>query len=425
MHHPGHQQQIFTYQFENGLTLLAEPMPWLESVSIAMAVPAGYRNDPPEKQGLANLVSEMAQRGCGDFDSRQFMEELERNGIDFRSNVANYHAIYSATLQHQRLTEAVALLIDLLRKARLEEDQFEDAKLTCLQDIRALEDDLHQKVYMELSRLFYGTPDGNCCEGTETTLANIQLEDVIEFYHRHYSPQQSIITVAGKFDWDQLRKLVESLVADWQGPPPPAIDPVPPSHGYQHIPFESEQTQIAIAYPAVPYCHPDYYLCRGAIGVLSGGMSSRLFHEVREKRGLCYSVFANCHSLKDRGGVFVYSGTSNERAQQTLDVIMQQIESLHQGIHADELRRLKIQLKTNLVAEQESSRSRANGLASDWFYLGYLRSLASIEQAIEALTVDRINDYLNRNPPSFFDIVTLGNQSLNLPRNGISTTSTN
>ena len=96
-----------------------------------------------------------------------------------------------------------------------------------------------------------------------------------------------------------------------------------------------------VAFPGVAYSHPDYFLNRGAIGVLSGGMSSRLFTEIREKRGLCYTVFASCHSLRDRGSVICYSGTSTDRAQQTLDVLIEQLEELANGIREDELKRLK------------------------------------------------------------------------------------
>lgn len=408
-------QQIFTHQFDNGLTLIADSMPWRESVSLAMALPAGYRYDPPAKQGLANLVSEMVQRGCGDYNSRQFMETQERHGIDLGIRVSNYYSLVSATMQHQRLQPCLDLLGDVVRRPRLEQEQFADARLTCLQDVRAMEDDLNQKVMLELNQLFYGQPDGNCSEGTLETVEGIQYQDVLDFYQTHYSPQQTLISVAGKFDWDLLRDQVEELLADWQGLAPGPVEIVPPQHGYRHLSLSSEQTHIGIAYPGPSFTDPDYYLNRGAVGVLSGGMSSRLFYEVREKRGLCYSVSASSHSLKDRGSVMVYSGTSNQRAQETLDVILQQIQHLQQGISADELRRLKIQLRTVLVGEQESSRARARGLAFDWFYLGHLRTLSQIQQVIEDLTVERINQFLEQNPPPFFDIVTLGEQPLVVP----------
>ena len=122
---------------------------------------------------------------------------------------------------------------------------------------------------------------------------------------------------------------------------------------------ESNQTQIGIAFDSVPYRHPDYFQAWGAVGVLSGGMSSRLFTEVREKRGLCYSVYATMHTLRDRGSVLCYAGTSAERAQETLDVTLGELVRLAEGIEADELARLKARIKSSLIMQQESSSSRS------------------------------------------------------------------
>ena len=114
-------------------------------------------------------------------------------------------------------------------------------------------------------------------------------------------------------------------------------------------------------------------------------MSSRLFTEVREKRGLCYTVFATCHTLKDKASVICYSGTSSERAQETLDVIVEQLQLMSEGIHEDELRRLKVQIRSGMVMQQESCRSRAGSIARDWSHLGRVRLLDEINDAINSL----------------------------------------
>ena len=149
-------------------------------------------------------------------------------------------------------------------------------------------------------------------------------------------------------------------------------------------------------------------------------MSSRLFTEVREKRGLCYAVFASSHSIKDKGCVICYSGTAAERAQETLDVIIEQLQELKQGIHEAELKRLKVQIQSGLIMQQESCRARTSAIAGDWFHLGRIRTLDEINEKIDGLTVDSINDYLKQNPPADFDVVTLGPQPLEMP-GGIST----
>ena len=141
-------------------------------------------------------------------------------------------------------------------------------------------------------------------------------------------------------------------------------------------------------------------------------MSSRLFTEVREKRGLCYTVYAMCHTIKDYGCVLAYAGTTTERAQETLDVMLQEIRRLGEGIHDDELQRLKARIKTGLIMQQESSSSRSISMASDWHLLGRVRTLDELSTLLDEINSNSINDYLASNPPKQFKIVTLGQQAL-------------
>jgi predicted Zn-dependent peptidase len=175
---------------------------------------------------------------------------------------------------------------------------------------------------------------------------------------------------------------------------------------------DTQQTQIAIAYPSVPIGDPDYYAALGAVNVLSGGMSARLFTEVREKRGLCYAVWATYTTFKDRASVLCYAGTTNERAQETLEVTLQELQRLQEGISADEVERIQAGLKSSLIMQEESTSARAGTLASDWYYLGRVRTPEEIHSAIDALTPRKIVNHLRRHPPRDFTIVTLGPKAL-------------
>jgi predicted Zn-dependent peptidase len=143
-----------------------------------------------------------------------------------------------------------------------------------------------------------------------------------------------------------------------------------------------------------------------------GGMSSRLFTEVREKRGLCYAVSAGHDMLKDRANVIAYAGTTNERAQETLDVLLAELRRLQEGIEVEEVERIQAGIKSGLIMQQESTRARASFLASDWYYLGRVRSHEEIQSAIDRLTPEIILDHVRRSPPRDFVIVTLGPKSL-------------
>jgi predicted Zn-dependent peptidase len=244
------------------------------------------------------------------------------------------------------------------------------------------------------------------------SLESITLADIRPYFQQHYMPGGTILGVAGRVDWEPLRDLVGRLLGDWAPRPAATVVEQPPTEKYHHVPFDSKQTQIGIAYQSVPYRHPDYFQAWGSVGVLSGGMSARLFTEVRERRGLCYSVYAAYHTLRDRGGVFCYAGSTAERAQETLDVTLGELRRLGRGIEDHELGRLKARIKSALVMQQESSSARSTSVARDWYHLGAARTLDEVGRLVDGLTRSSINAYLAEHPPREFTVVTLGSRAL-------------
>jgi predicted Zn-dependent peptidase len=184
---------------------------------------------------------------------------------------------------------------------------------------------------------------------------------------------------------------------------------------YEHIQSPSSQTHIAFSFDSLPYGHEHYFQRRAAVGILSDGMSSRLFDRVREKRGLCYTISANCHSLQKGGAVFVYAGTTPERAQDTLDVAVREIENLADDLDPSELDRWKVRVESSLIMEQESSASKASSMASDQLQLGRVMSTSEIEEIIESITIQGIREEWHRHPPGNYRIVTLGENPLRVP----------
>lgn len=409
------KQQIYTHQFDNGLVLLAEAMPWLESAAFSLVLPAGCARDPEDRTGLSNFTCEMVQRGCGPHDSRQFVEALERLGVDRSGAVSNAHTSFGAALLSDNLHAALSIYGDMVRRPHLPADQLEEGRLVCLQELHALQDDLAQQVLLQLRRLVYPDPWGRCAQGKKAALLEIGHQDIDQHFRNVYVPSQAMVSVAGNFDWSSLRDHVDVVFGDWSDVALPTLQETDHPSRYHHISHDSNQTHIGIAFDGVPYRHPDYFQSRGAVGVLSDGMSSRLFTEVREKRGLCYTVFASCHSLRDRGVVLCYCGTSAERAQESLDVIIGELEALAKGVRQDELDRLKARIKSSLIMQQESSAARSAAVAADWYHLGRVRGLEEISRMIDQLSCDSINEFLVKNPPGHFTIVTLGPEELEVP----------
>ena len=394
-------------------------MDWVESAAFTLMVPAGCQSDPTDRLGLASLTSEMAQRGCGERDSRQFLEDLERLGADTSSSVSTSHASFGGAVLAEKLPDVLALHADLILRPLLPAEQLEEGRLVCLQDLKALDDDLSQQAMVELRSRHYADPYGRSYMGAEETFSIASIEEVRELFASCYRPSGAILGVAGNIDWQELRDYVGTLFSAWESGKPPAVEEKPPVRGRHHIHHPSAQTHIAVAYDSVPYSDPNYLLARGAVGVLSDGMSSRLFTEIRERRGLVYTVYASSSSLKDRGAVMAYAGTTTERAQETLDVLLAELTSIREGINEAELARLKTRIKSALIMQQESSRSRSSSLALDWYHLERIRPLEELSSEIDALTTERVNAYLAETPPPEFTLVTVGEKPLEV-RHGIS-----
>lgn len=408
-------QRIFSHTYDNGLVLVAEPMMSLESAAFTFLTPAGSVYDPPERAGLATLTNELCMRGSGSRDSRKFVDDLDNLGVERGEGVSELHTNYRGATLAKSLPDALSIYADLLRRPHLPPDQLEASRLVALQELQSIEDEPAQKVMIELGRRHYPSPWGRPSQGDLAGLETISIDDIRQCHAAQYRPNGTILGVAGRLNWDELRMHVGRLFGDWKTVEPPAIREQPRNQRHEHLTHESNQTQIAIAWDAVPYNHPDYYQVVGAVGVLSGGMSARLFTEVREKRGLCYSVYATMHSLKHRGSVLCYAGTGTERAQETLDVTLAELVRLAAGITPDELGRLKARIKSGLIMQQESSSSRSGSLARDWYHLGQARTLEEVGALVDQLSPESINTYLAANPPRDFTIVTLGPTPLTMP----------
>jgi len=412
-------EAIHAETFPNGLVLIAEPMPWLESAAFTLLVPGGCVHEPDERGGLSGLACEMTLRGAGPRDSRQFIQDLDNLGVERSESVTDSHVGYGGATLAGNLPEALAIYADVVRSPRLPDDQLEAARLGMLQDLRAVEDEPAEKVMIELRRRHYPKPWGRPPQGQRKALEEIELEEVRRHITAHFHPNGAILGVAGRFSWDALKETVGTLFGDWKPGEAKAVVETPSGREKAHLPYDSNQTHIGIAYPSVPYRHPDYFQAWGAVGVLSGGMSARLFTEVRERRGLCYSVYASYHTVRDHGGVFCYAATSADRAQETLDVTLGELLRLARGVEEHELARLKARIKSALIMQQESSSARSGTVARDWYHLGRVRTLDELGRLVDALTCRSINAYLAEHPPADFTVATLGPRELEV-RLGVS-----
>ena len=407
--------EIYHRTWPNGLTLLVEEMPEVRTAAFTMLVPAGHIYDPPEGLGTANVLSELILRGAGSRDSRKIVLDLDALGVDYSVSAGSFHMNFWGVTIADNLVPALEIFADVVRAPHLPAKELPAVRELALGALDSLEDEPREKVLVELARHYYPPPLGNDYRGDPEHVKRLTIEHISEFYNRTFRPNGTILSVAGRVRGEEIGQVVERLFGSWSSKPEPVWKLGPEPQHYAHIPRETQQTQIGVAYAAVPFGQDDYYAARAAVAVLSGGMSSRLFTEVREKRGLCYAVWASYHSFKDRAAVFCYAGTTADRAQETLDVLLAELRRLPEGVSDEEIRRVQAGLKSALIMQQESASARASSLASDWYYLGRVRSLDEIQHEIDTLTPQRLTQHLRQYPPQNFTIVTLGPKPLQIP----------
>ncbi len=413
--------KIEQHTYANGLVLLAEPMPSVQSAAFTLLLPAGaaYENadglDP--KGGAATMAAEWITRGAGPRDSRELLTALDNLGVSHAESAQTLHTSLAGATLKRNLEPALEILADMVLDPHLEDDEIEPIRALCLQNLRSLEDDPGSKVIYELRRRHFPDPWGRPSPGTTEGVSSLTPEDLRRFLERSYRPNGAILGVAGAIDWPMLRDAVGRLFGDWQAQPAPAVVEQPAGPDRDHIVRETQQIQIALAYPTATVSSPDYYRARAAAAILGGYSSARLFTEVREKRGLCYSVYAAYEGQLERAAMLCYAGTSTDRAQETLDVVLEEVARLgHSGVALDELETMRAGLKSSLIMAQESSMSRSGALASDWFFLGRVRPIEEIAAELDALTPEAVSDYATTfekdGKPT---ILTLGPSALRLP----------
>jgi predicted Zn-dependent peptidase len=404
------------HEYPNGLVLVGETMPGVQSVAFSLLLPAGSAYEPAERCGAASMLTEWIMRGAGKRDSRELLSDLDNLGVTHGESAQTLYTTVSAATLGRNLIPALEIYADVVQEPHLDGDEIEPIRALALQGLQSLEDDPGSLVIYELRKRHFPDPWGRPSPGTREGLESATPDDLRAFWMNSYRPNGAILGVAGAIDWPRLKHAVGKLFGGWESRHEPRVVENPTGPKRDHIVKETQQLQIALAFPTAVINSPDYYQARAAAAVLGGYSSARLFTEVREKRGLCYSVYASYEGQRDRAAVLCYAGTAPERAQQTLDVTLAEIARLaSSGIDSEELETMRASLKSSLIMQQESTMSRSASLVSDWYHLGRVRTLDEISVALDALTPSSVGAYASTIPLDDMTILTLGPTRLEMP----------
>lgn len=405
-------QKFETCTLNNGLRVVVQSMPSMQSAALTLMIPAGSIYDLPGKAGTTALLSEIFTRGAGNMSARELSSAFDNIGLQRSVSGGVGYLTVSAATTADRIMDAVPLIARMLLEPHITEENFAPSRDLVHQALNAMEDEPKQRLGQYLRRCSYPTPFSNPSEGTMEDLPNLSVADVQNHFDRLMIPNEAVLGIAGNVDFAAVQTAMTAAFGEWKPGTPTVLTAGEMTKSPLHIEHDSAQTHIGIAWDTVPYNHDRYFEAWATVSLLSGGMSSRLFTEVREKRGLCYAISASINTQKEMARVFGYAGTTTERAQETLDVMVAEIRRIHEGITEDELQRCKARAKSTLIMQQESTMSRSSSLARDTLFLGRVRELQEIRDMLDALTVEQVRDFAIEYAPKAMTLVTIGPEAL-------------
>jgi predicted Zn-dependent peptidase len=403
--------QIYQHTLSNGMILLTEEMPWLSSASFTFLLPCGAATEPHGQEGSSTVLNDWLYRGAGQYNSQQLSDALDDLGLRRGGGTSKEYTTLSGSLLASNISQALSLYADIIRKPHLSESEFEPARNLAQQELASLGDNPTQQLFETLSSRYFVSSHNKSTYGTPEGLEALTPDSVRSDYAQRIAPRGTILSIAGGVHYPEILEQVEKHFGDWSGTPSALPEVAISKSRQEHITQDTSQVQIGVAYEAFAPSGPGWYENALAIGVLSGGMGARLFSEVREKRGLVYSVSAGSRTLKNFGYTLGYAGTTTERANETLSVLLHELRNMSQGITQDELERSRTGLLSQLVMQGESSGARASAMARDVFLLGSPRPIEDIKQNLTRLSLNQVNDFLSGYHPSF-TVLTLGSEPL-------------
>ena len=402
---------------DNGLRLAMQQGPG-QVTALAIRVMVGARHDPKTRLGLANLMAEVLPTGTTKHSNRWLTDRFDFLGVHRSTWAAIEHQNFSATLLPQHLDNVLSLTAEILLQPSFPSKEIETARARALQELQAIEDEPRQKIFRIMNEAYLGPMLGREILGTRESLPRITRQDALTEHAKSFSPPRTMIAIAGKFDPQVACRAVERQFGKWKDGAAPDADTRPPSPTSRlvHRTKDSDQEQIAIAYPSVSRDSPDFYVARIIAAILSGGMSARLFTEVREKRGLVYAVSAWHSYLRGFGFFTSYAGTTAARSQETLDVLCAELKRAGNDVTDKELKQAKIGLKSKLIIRSEQPGAQAGRLLDDLTYLGRIVTLDEITAAVDAVSRSRVECFAHKYPPHPMTIATLGPKKLKPPQ---------
>ncbi|HVS74218.1 MAG TPA: pitrilysin family protein [Candidatus Acidoferrales bacterium] len=387
-------RDIQRHVLPNGLVVVTETMPHVRSVSVGVWVRSGSRRESPQQNGLAHFLEHMVFKGTKRRTAEEIARSMDSVGGMLDAFTAKEFTCFNAKVLDEHLPIAFDVISDLILRPLFDAGDVEKEKQVVLEEIKMDQDNPENVLHELFTEGFWPDhPLGRPIIGTPETVRSFDSEALFNYYRSWFAPDRLVLTAAGNVTHDRLLELADREFSGLRpaGPAPGALPPQTGAPIHLETKRDLEQIHLCIGVPSYPLAHEGRYAVAVLNNLLGGGMSSRLFQNVREKQGLAYAVFSELTPYSDAGILSVYAGTALETAGKVVDLVVKEFRDLKESlVPEEELRRAKDHLKGSIMLSLESTSSRMSNLARQELYFERFYSLDEILASIEAVTREEV-----------------------------------
>ncbi|HET8548730.1 MAG TPA: pitrilysin family protein [Bryobacteraceae bacterium] len=389
-------REVESTTMPNGIRVATEAMPHVRSVSVGVWIGSGARRETASENGISHFIEHMVFKGTAHRSAEEIARIVDSWGGHLDAYTAKELVSFNAKVLDEQLSDALELLADLVLHPRFDPEDIEKEKGVILEELKMDVDNPEYLVHETFSRHFWKNhPLGRSIIGTKSTIRSFTRPMVEAYYQRVYEPRNIVITAAGRVEHARMVELVEKHFGGLRKRDVSDQEPTPRAHAPLILKNKRslEQVHLCMGVPAYPLTDPRRYACYILSTTLGGGMSSRLFQNIREKHGLAYSVFSELQLYRDTGCLAVYAGTSLETAPQVIQMTMDEFRRLAgELIPDDELRRAKDHLKGSLALSLESTSSRMSNIARQELFFRRFFTFDEMVASINAVTPEQVRE---------------------------------
>jgi len=388
------------YTLSNGVRIVYEKIPYVRSVSVGIWVKTGSRNESRQNNGISHFIEHMLFKGTEKRSAKEIAESIDNIGGQLNAFTGKECTCFYAKTLDTHIDLVLDVLSDMFFNSLFAKKDISVEKRVILEEIGMYEDSPEELVHDILSETVWeGNPIGYSILGTQKSLKSFNIEMIKEYMTQNYTPQNTVISVAGNFEEEYLMELIRKYFEIWSSPNDQnaVFQEVVFYNGIKTKEKDTEQVHLCIGFNGIAHGNDKLYSLLAVNNIFGGGMSSRLFQKIREKKGLVYSIYSYPSAYKNAGLFTIYAGMNPENLNVVVDLVTNEIDTLiKHGIKQSDLEKSKEQLKGNYILGLESTSSRMNSIGKSELMLGHIDTPEEVLEKINAINMDSINEIIDK-----------------------------